>query len=228
MPNPTVGFLLVPMAALASENLIENIRAHTNVTFADGVVHQVEADTRTGMQWKLQAWYNNLTHESYDGQMTYESIWDFWHSQSGFISYTFTTPDDLKDLAYFRFGLNGTKIDTAIWFDIKNVQPNTTYTLQWRVLNTTQGEIAWTDMFLTRCADGYALPLGNTTCVQMCRAGITRLRLGEVTASLYAARIGTPALCVEYNGQICYGHLVPGNGAGLNVRLDGWVYHLTH
>lgn len=228
MPNPTVGFLLVPMAVLASENLIENFRSNINVTVTDGVVHQVQADTRTGMQWKLQAWYNNVNHEPSNGQMTYESIWDFWRSQSGFISYTFTTPDDLKDLAYFRFGLNGAKIDTTIIFNIQNVLPNTQYTLQWRVLNAVQGEIAWTDMFLTRCADGYALPLGGTACVQMCRAGITRLRVGEATTGLYAARIGTPALCVEYNGQICYGHLVPGNGTGLNVRLDGGVYHLTH
>ena len=217
--------LMMPRIAGASENLIENLRNNYNAVITDGVVHQVDADPRLAMQWKFQTWYSNDKHQL-AGTGSYEAIWDVWDSRLGFISYTFTTPDDLDDLLYFRFGLNGDKIDTTVIFDIKNIQPNTTYTLQWRLLNNTQGEVSWDNMFLTYCATGMALPLGTTQCVPICPVGTGRLNMGDARYPLWGQKISTPALGIGYNGQVCYGHLASGAGAGLNVNFNGAVYHL--
>ncbi len=265
--------LILPETLHAAENLIMDLQVIHNCTLTDNIVHQIDPDTRIDMQWKLLAFYNNNRHNAYDDTHSWEHLWSFYDNTIGFISYTFTTPDDLEDLAYFRFGLNGSKIDTSIKFDIKNVMPNTTYTLQWRVLNNTQGTVAWTDMFLTQCGGGYTLALGDTncsrtcdnqlvdggyippdsmrvdepglctytpdhlvcndgygrvgdTCEQMCRAGITHLRVGTTVHNLYARKTGTPSLCVQYNGHVCYGRLSRGDGTGININIDGMVYHL--
>ena len=222
------GVLLIlgPLSAMASENLIEDLRNYNNTDIADGLVHQMDADTREGIRWKFQVWYNNDKHVQYNGTVTYEQLWQIDNPQIGFLSHTFTTPDDLEDFVFCKFGVQGSERDTTVRFDVKNIQPNTRYTLQWRVLNTRQGEIAWDNMFMTHCATGYALPLGETDCAQICPAGVTHLNVGDVQYLLYANRVGTPALGVGYNGQMCYGHLVSGQGAGLNVNLNGVVYHL--
>ena len=264
--------LFINGGAIASENLME-ILSGQNATITDGVVRQTTADTMDYMRWKIQVFYNNTKHLNYNGTGSYEPVLHFVDDNIGLISYKFTTPSDLDDILYWRFGLNGSVRDTLVLFNIKDVMPNTTYTLQWRMLNNTQGDVAWTDMFLTLCGDGYSLALGDencsrtcenqsvdggyippnttkvyepenctydqskivcdngwanidNTCRQMCTAGITHLHIGETVNGLYASRPGTPALCVKYNGSICYGHLISGGGAGLNVNLDGQIYHL--
>ncbi len=265
-----------PLHAMATENLIENIRARGNVTITDGVITQITADTMPHMQWKLQIFYNNDRHDdsnSVPNNWSFEQPLLYVDNTIGWISQTFTMPDDLTDATDFLFGLNGLKIDTKFSFDFKDVHPGETYTLQWRVLNNTQGSVSWTDMRLVHCGDGYELALGEnncsracenqsvtgghippnatrvdepdictydeenlvcdnsysrigTTCEQHCTAGIAHLRFGNSANVLYNRKIGSPALCVEYNNQVCYGRLATGNGRGLNVELNGTVYHL--
>lgn len=270
-----VLFCCITSHASANENLIEDINGGSNITVTDGIIHQVNADIGGGVQWKVQIFFSNDRHyplEGIDGWSLVQPM-TYNNNQTGLMSHTFTTPEDLEDFQYFRFGLNGATIDTIVLLQIKDLMPSTTYTIQWRVLNATQGEIAWTDMFLTRCGDGYSLALGNETCSrecenqsvtgghippdsarvyepavctydqsqlvcddgynkinnsceQMCTAGITRLHIGEKVNGLYSRKLGTPALCIKYNDQTCYGHLTPGHGAGLNINIDGVVYHL--
>ncbi len=257
-----------PLRAMATENLMQNVRAGGNVTITDGIVTQIKADSWSTMQWKFQLFYNG------DGDTVFLQPWQFHNNETGWISYTFTMPEKLDNLSSFAFGLNGLDIDTKIYFDIKNVMPNETYTLQWRVLNNTQGSISWTDTLLVRCSDGYELALGENNCSracenqptagghippnatrvdepdictydqsnlvcdngysrigavceQHCTAGVAHLRFGENKNVLYNRKIGSPALCVEYNDQVCYGRLAPGNVRGLNVELNGNVYHLV-
>lgn len=268
-----VLMLLLPGMAAASENLIENLRTMSNTAINDGVIAQVGPDTHDDVYWKLQVIYNNTKHKFYNEKLSYESLYTAIINRSGFISITFITPNDLEDIAFVRFGLNGKVRDSIVAFDIKDIMPKTAYTLQWRVLNMTQGEIAWTDMRVVHCGDGYSLALGDeicshtcenksvvggyvpaditkvyepetcaydesklvcydgyvridNTCEQMCTAGIRHLHVGDNKNILYARKISTPALCVKYNGSICYGHLTPGRGSGLNVNVDGAIYHL--
>jgi len=270
-----IGLLvLCPVGAVAAENLIENLRSESyNTTITDGVITQIKADPWAIMQWKFQMFFNNTKHMPVSG-ISFEQPSSVVNNNLGFISFTITMPDDLEDLMYFRFGLNGTERDTSVVFDVKNVMPNETYTLQWRVLNNIQGSVSWTDMLLVRCGDGYSLELGDsncsascenrdvggghippdaarvdepdectytpanlicdegyvklgTACEQLCTAGITRVHSGQNVNVLYNRKLGTPSLCVSYNGSICYGRLAPGKNTGLNVNLNGTVYHLT-
>lgn len=263
--------IVSPVCAASVENLMENLRFY-NATITDGVVTQITADSMTDMKWKLQIFYNNNKHQPF-GDMSYDEIVMFVDNRLGFISFTVTMPDDLEDLAYFRFGLNGKEIDTLVVFDIKNVVPNTTYTLQWRVLNNTQGLVSWDDMRLVHCGAGYTLELGDTNCSRpcenqtvvgghipadiarvyepgictytpsnlvcddgykkidaacerLCAVEISSLHFGNNSIPLYDRKIGTPVLCVQYNGKICYGRLALGKNTGLNVELNGAVYHL--
>jgi len=267
-----VWLIFRPVCAVAAENLIENLTSHNNVTMTNGTVNQITADSRDYLQWKVHVVYNNTRHQQI-GDISYESLIFVVDNSLGIHSITVTMPDDLEDLSYFRFGLNGTEIDTLVRFDIKNVMPNKTYTIQWRVLNNAQGTISWSDMYLVSCADGYELALGDTecsvtcenrattgghippdsarvyapgvctytpsnlvcddgwtrmgaACERLCTAGISRLHYGGKSTALYDRKIGAPALCVQYNGRVCYGRLATGENSGLNVELNGSVYHL--
>lgn len=255
--------IFLPVYAVASENLMENIEA-SNAVITDGVVSQITADPRSYLQWKFQIFCKDA----------FEQPFVFEYDKTGFLSYTFTMPDFIpENVEKFAFGINGLKIDTKVYFDIKDVQPNTTYTIQWRVLNTTQGEVSWTDMLLVHCPDGYKLALGDTACSricenqsvpgghispdiaqvyepdvctykpsnlvcddgyanldnaceQLCPAGITRLHYGQKFGRLYARKTTAPSLCVQYNGSTCYGRLTTGKSIGLNIELNGTIYHL--
>lgn len=160
---------LTPYVGVASENLIENLRGGGNTIITDGVVQQQKADTREENQWKLIIYFNNANHGVISGSSntSYLSRFLYINNQTGFLSRTFTTPDDI-DIKYFRFGLNGMDMDTSVMFDIKDVKPNTTYTIQWRVLNANQGIVNWTDMRVVQCGDGYALALGDENCSREC------------------------------------------------------------
>ncbi len=268
-----VFLICCPLRAMATENLMQNIYGNGNVTITDGIVTQIKADPRSNMHWKFQMFYNNDTHLDNGNGHSYEQPWNIEDNTIGWISKTFTMPDDLADLNGFAFGLNGIERDTKVYFDVKNVMPNETYTLQWRVLNNTQGSVSWSDMRLVHCGAGYELALGENNCSracenqsvtgghippdatrvyepnmctydqsnlvcdndysrigavceQHCTAGIAHLHFGDNKNVLYNRKISAPALCVEYNDQVCYGRLAPGSARGLNVELNGNVYHL--
>ncbi len=265
-------FLAWSAPVMAAENLIDTFIIRQNVTIDDGIIYQVDADEREFLQWKVQVWFANANH-IINGDRSYEQRVTWNSSAIGWQSVTFTTPSDMDDFLYFRFGINGRSIDTTVTFKAKDVAPSTTYTLQWRVLNATQGSIAWTDMFMVHCADGYSLEPGDdncshacdnmsvaggfipanasrvyepeicvydpshivcndgyskieNTCEQICTAGIRHLHVGDMVNNLYNRKRSTPALHIEYNGHVCYGYLAPGTGGGVNINLNGAIYHL--
>lgn len=62
-----------------------------------------------------------------------------------------------------------------------------------------------------------------------CGAGITKVRTGTgLVFPLWAEKYTEPALCVKYNGTVCYGNLVSGGGINsININYNGRVYHLA-
>ncbi len=269
-----VLLICCPLRAMATENLMQDVQNGSNVTINDGIIAQISADSSLNMIWKFQIFYNNDKHMGLGDNWSFEQPWNFVDNKIGWFSYTFTITADLTDLAFFTFGLNGVERDTKVSFDIKDVQRGEIYTLQWRVLNNTQGSISWTDMRLVHCGDGYELALGDTNCSracenqpvtgghippdmprvdepntctynpenlicnngysqigsaceQHCTAGISHFHFGDTRNVLYNRKIGTPALCVQYNDRVCYGRLSAGNDTGLNVNVNGAIYHLT-
>jgi hypothetical protein len=59
-----------------------------------------------------------------------------------------------------------------------------------------------------------------------CDAGITRLRIGNLTIPLDSHKMSPRAIHVQTAGGICYAQLAPGQRAGaLNVNIGGTVHH---
>ncbi len=76
------------------------------------------------------------------------------------------------------------------------------------------------------CDSGYNLTSQNV-CAQLCRAGITQLKMGNgITVPLYSAKQTDHALGVGYASQVCYGSLAAGNSQNaINVNFGGTTYH---
>lgn len=124
----------------------------SNFTYSNGVFTQIDADTRTDLQWKIQAFNNssyvkNLTSKS-NNSLTRQSL-------------NFT-----KDSSFNRilFGLNGSKTDSTITFDVSKLKNGTTYTLSFNLLNATQGSISISDLMVSD--NGYTtyIPSGDKKC----------------------------------------------------------------
>ena len=105
-----------------------------NLTYSNGTFTQTSADTRTDLQWKLQA-FNDSTFIKQLNSKTNNSL----IRQS--INFT-------KDSSFnaINFGLNGTSNDTTLKIDVSNLENDKTYTLSWNLLNNVQGSIAWNEM----------------------------------------------------------------------------------
>ena len=75
------------------------------------------------------------------------------------------------------------------------------------------------------CDAGY----GRTdagTCQLLCASGITKLHAGGLTIPLYKSKLTSPAINIQYNGQICYASLAPGAASSaLNINYGGNTYH---
>lgn len=105
-----------------------------NLTYSNGTFTQTSADTRTDLQWELQA-FNDSTFIKQLNSKTNNSL----IRQS--INFT-------KDSSFnaINFGLNGTSNDTTLKIDVSNLENDKTYTLSWNLLNNVQGSIAWNEV----------------------------------------------------------------------------------
>ena len=115
---------------LYSNNYLELL----NLTYSNGTFTQISADTRTDLQWKIQA-YNDSTYIKNLNSITSSSITR--------ISINFTKDSSFNAI---NFGLNGTSNNTTLKIDVSNLENDKTYTLSWNLLNNVQGSIAWNEM----------------------------------------------------------------------------------
>ena len=105
-----------------------------NLTYSNGTYTQVDSDTRTELQWKLQA-FNDSTFIKQLNSKTNNSLIRQ--------SMNFTKDSSFNAI---NFGLNGTSNDTTLKIDVSNLENDKTYTLSWNLLNNVQGSIAWNEM----------------------------------------------------------------------------------
>ncbi len=95
------------------------------------------------------------------------------------------------------------------------------------------------------CPDGYTSDAGAATInqcyksisagsywdgdeVKTCTAGITKLRVGNVSVPLYATRQTTPAIAIRHNNAVCYSNLATGDARSqININYGGKTYHST-
>ena len=105
-----------------------------NLTYSNGTFTQTSADTRTELQWKLQA-FNDSTFIKQLNSKTNNSLIRQ--------SMNFTKDSSFNAI---NFGLNGTSNDTTLKIDVSNLENDKTYTLSWNLLNNVQGSIAWNEM----------------------------------------------------------------------------------
>ena len=113
-----------------SKNKITSISQHTNTYITDGVITQINADTRSGLLFKVVATTNGVT----------EALATLTANEIGRYSMTFSVKEGLTQLV---FGLGGTQRDTTV---LLNTLPKGTYTISWENTNVTQGTISWCDM----------------------------------------------------------------------------------
>ena len=111
-----------------------NYLALANLTYSNGTFTQTSADTRTDLQWKLQA-FNDSTFIKQLNSKTNNSLIRQ--------SMNFTKDSSFNAI---NFGLNGTSNDTTLKIDVSNLENDKTYTLSWNLLNNVQGSIAWNEM----------------------------------------------------------------------------------
>jgi hypothetical protein len=113
------------------------VRNTYNATFRNGTVNQVEADSKTPLQWKVQKYYD----DNYLGGLSEVST----YNEVGRIAFSFQKTSEFNAV---RFGMNGTSIDTLISFDASGLINNKTYTLSFNIIDITQGYVAWNNIQL--------------------------------------------------------------------------------
>ena len=126
---------LTPKKSLPSKNIYDNEYINLqNLIYSNGTYKQINADTKTGLQWKLQA-YNNGTYVN--------EITSITNSNIARLSMSFTKLNSFNRIV---FGLNGSSRDTKFTIDVSSLENDKSYTISWNVLNNSQGSIAWNEM----------------------------------------------------------------------------------
>ena len=134
LPTPTkTGYTFNGWNAKNKFNSASTSQSLYNLTNTNGTYKQVEADTRTFLQWKLQ----KFSGETYLGQFAST------RQDSGRVALQFTKDDTFNNL---RFGLNGETRDTLIMYDVSDLENGKTYTISTNILNSTQGSISWNNI----------------------------------------------------------------------------------
>ena len=134
LPTPTrTGYTFNGWNAKNKFNSASTSQTLYNLTNTNGTYKQVEADTRTFLQWKLQ----KFSGETYLGQFAST------RQDSGRVALQFTKDDTFNNL---RFGLNGETRDTLIMYDVSDLENGKTYTISANILNSKQGSISWNNI----------------------------------------------------------------------------------
>lgn len=77
------------------------------------------------------------------------------------------------------------------------------------------------------CDDGYGRV--DNSCVPLCDAGISHLRVGNLALPLFPRTYSSPTLAVGIGGRVCYGVLYPGRTTGaINININGTIYHVEN
>ena len=135
VPYNSLEFKVEGKNKLNIDNLSNSIPS-ANINISDGVFSQVNADTKTNLEWYLQGYNSN----DYIGTLITTV-----KNTLGIVSLKFTKTSSFNAL---RFGLNGSQRNTMVYIPINHLENNKTYTISANIINTTQGSVAWNNMQL--------------------------------------------------------------------------------
>lgn len=110
-----------------------------NATFNKGTVTQVQSDSATKYVFQIQ---------SYNGEEYNEELGSITIDKSQRVHLPFYK---YNDFTHIRFKLNGAEIDTAILFDVSNLEDDRAYSFSANVnIDGGQGKIYWDEMSIIR------------------------------------------------------------------------------
>lgn len=157
LPYQPYGYVPVE-ARVEGKNLANEIVAAVNVGANNGVYTQKTADTKTNIDWKVEGRLQGT----------------FIKSFARFVDHGLgvKTASFVKDASFDRIyiGINGSARDTLIYIPVDDLINGETYTVQWNVLNATQGSVSWNNVQLEKGATAtpfvnppktISLPLGD-------------------------------------------------------------------
>ena len=118
-------------------NYYSNYLSLSNLSFLNGIFTQITADTKSELQWKVQA-YNNGTFV--------KDIISITNNNISRLSMNFTKSNSFNRIV---FGLNGSSRDTKLTIDVSNLENDKSYTISWNLLNNVQGSISFNDLMIS-------------------------------------------------------------------------------
>lgn len=126
-----------PTVKVCGKNLLDvNLaKANNNVKIHNGVVEQIDSDTRAELQWKIIQRKSNGTIIDYN---------EVSIMQGTRFGCAFTVVENTTEIV---FGLNGEKTDTTVRIPVK-LKVGQKYVISCNLLNSTQGSIKWDEMML--------------------------------------------------------------------------------
>ena len=141
-PNPSYPQEILsvknPTVKVCGKNLLDVnlVKTNFNVKIHNGVVEQIDADTRTDLQWKI------IQLKSNDIIVSQDSVSIIM--QGTRLGRAFTAEENITEIV---FGLNGEKTDTTVRIPVK-LKVGQKYVISCNLLNSTQGSIKWDEMML--------------------------------------------------------------------------------
>ena len=136
--NPVeIKSVVNPTVKMCGKNLLDVNLAKTNnnVKIHNGVVEQIDSDTRVDLQWKIIQFKSNGTIIDYN---------EVSIMQGTRFGCAFTVVENTTEIV---FGLNGEKTDTTVRIPVK-LKVGQKYVISCNLLNSTQGSIKWDEMML--------------------------------------------------------------------------------
>ena len=140
-PNPDypqeIKSVVNPTVKVCGKNLLNvNLaKANFNVKIHNGVVEQIDSDTRADLQWKI------IQLKSNDTIIDDNNVSIMQGTRFGC---AFTAAENTTEIV---FGLNGEKTDTTVRIPVK-LKVGQKYVISCNLLNSTQGSIKWDEMML--------------------------------------------------------------------------------
>ena len=136
--NPVeIKSVVNPTVKVCGKNLLDvNLaKANNNVKIHNGVVEQIDSDTRDELQWKIIQFKSNGTIIDYN---------EVSIMQGTRFGCAFTAVENTTEIV---FGLNGEKTDTTVRIPVK-LKVGQKYVISCNLLNSAQGSVKWDEMML--------------------------------------------------------------------------------